>query len=264
MHPIEGEKEAVITISASQEPLSEAPPTNGVLGPRLILLDGFLLDGIPTGYLPPARAQRLLALLALRGPTPRSTVGGLLWPDAPEARAQGSLRTTLWQLGAVGVPLVAVRGDRVSLAADLPVDAEVFSRAAREILSGATGTNIDPSALLALGGELLPGWYDDWVLVERERLRQLRLHALEAAATGLCANGRYAAAIDTALEAVRLEPLRESPHHILVRVHLCEGNVVEAARHLTAFRRLLWAELGVEPSPRLLALIPRPGSVRAS
>jgi hypothetical protein len=42
--------------------------------------------------------------------------------------------------------------------------------------------------------ELLPGWYEDWLLFDRERLRRLSLHVLEHAARQLCAAGRYATA----------------------------------------------------------------------
>jgi hypothetical protein len=65
----------------------------------------------------------------------------------------------------------------------------------------------------AIRGELLPGWYDDWVMFERERLRQLQLHALETMAHRLAKEHRYADAVDVALAAVRLEPLRERHPH---------------------------------------------------
>jgi hypothetical protein len=73
------------------------------------------------------------------------------------------------------------------------------------------------------GGELLPGWYEDWVLVERKRLRQLRMHALEALAEKLTEAGRYGVAMPAAYAAVRADPVRESAHRAVVRVHLAEG-----------------------------------------
>ncbi len=104
--------------------------------------------------------------------------------------------------------------------------------------------------------ELLPGWCDDWVVFERERLRQLLMHALEVLATRLAVEGRFAAAIAASLEAVRMEPLRESAHEALITVHLAEGNVVEAVRQYQRLRLLLRSELRLEPSPRLAALVP--------
>lgn len=109
----------------------------------------------------------------------------------------------------------------------------------------------------ALGGELLPGWYDDWVLLERERLRQLRLHALEMLADKLACAGRYGEAVQAACAAVRTEPLRKSAHRAVVRVHLAEGNTVEAMRTYGAFRDMLAHELGVVPTEQMEELVSR-------
>ncbi|XUL93960.1 AfsR/SARP family transcriptional regulator [Streptomyces galilaeus] len=109
---------------------------------------------------------------------------------------------------------------------------------------------------LLRAGELLPGWDEDWVLFERERLRQLRLHALDAVAHQLLGQGMHALALEAALESVRAEPLRESAHRAVVAVHLAEYNVLEAARHYRAFRALLRDELGIEPSPALTSMLP--------
>jgi hypothetical protein len=74
-----------------------------------------------------------------------------------------------------------------------------------------------PEALACLSADLLPGWYDDWVLSEAEDWRQLRLHALEALADRLTATGRWGEAADAAGAAVRAEPLRESANAALIR-----------------------------------------------
>lgn len=115
-------------------------------------------------------------------------------------------------------------------------------------------------SLLLDGGELLPGWYDDWVIFERERLRQLRLHALEVSAQRIAARGDYARALQLVLEAAQTEPLRESAHRIVIAIHLAEGNVYEALRHYAFVRDLLLAELGIAPSEQLTAMLP--GEVR--
>jgi DNA-binding SARP family transcriptional activator len=102
---------------------------------------------------------------------------------------------------------------------------------------------------------LLPDWYDDWVLMERERHRQLSLHALEALAEKLIAVAQHGRAIGVALAAVANEPLRESAHRILIRAHLAEGNVGEAVRQYRLYRRLLRRQLGLDPSPQMEALV---------
>lgn len=87
--------------------------------------------------------------------------------------------------------------------------------------------------------------------MEQERVRQLRLHVLEALAAALSAEGRYGLAVEAALAAVQAEPLRESAHRALIAVHLREGNGYEALRQYESFRERCRRELGVPPSPRI-------------
>jgi DNA-binding SARP family transcriptional activator len=127
---------------------------------------------------------------------------------------------------------------------------------------------LNMETLSFLSADILPDWYEeDWVVLHRERYHQLRLHALEAMCDRFTAARRYGEAVEAGLAAVRAEPLRESAHRTLVRAHLAEGNRFEANRQYHNCRRLLHAELGLEPSPGLRELIaqeiPRPASVVA-
>ncbi|WP_435876791.1 AfsR/SARP family transcriptional regulator, partial [Streptomyces achromogenes] len=125
------------------------------------------------------------------------------------------------------------------------------------VASGDSPPRDGPAGAVLLGdGELLPGWDEEWVLLERERLRQLRLHALDALADGLTRQGSPALALEAALASIRIEPLRESAHRAVVAAHLSEGNVIEAVRHYRAYRQLLRDELGLEPSAQLARMIP--------
>ncbi len=108
----------------------------------------------------------------------------------------------------------------------------------------------------------LPGWHDDWVLVERERLRQLRLYALETLAARLAAAGRPGDAVAAAHFAVRGEPLRESTYRLLVRVHLAEGDVAAAVSAYRQFRTRLRDELGIDPTDQLTRLVAHLGEGR--
>ena len=112
--------------------------------------------------------------------------------------------------------------------------------------------------------DLLPGWYDDWALVERERVRQRLLHALEALSCQLARAGRCAEAVEAAMMAVTAEPLRESAQRVLIQAHLAEGNWVEGRRTFEAYRDVLDRELGVQPDPELAAMAPsaRPAPAR--
>jgi DNA-binding SARP family transcriptional activator len=102
---------------------------------------------------------------------------------------------------------------------------------------------------------LLPGCYDDWAILERERMRQRMLHALEALSRAMTACGRYGEAVEAAMIAIGVEPLRESAQRALVQAHLAESNFIEARRDFLSYRNLVRRELGVEPSRELAGLV---------
>lgn len=226
---------------------------------RLSLLDAFELtcDGVDVRL--PLSAQRLLAFLALHPrPLLRGYIAGGLWPDTSEERAHASLRSALWRLRRPGRPLTQARDGRLGLDTAVAIDVRELGELAHRVLArdGAGDTPSDAASdLIGLSGDLLPDWYDDWVLVEREHLRQLRLHALEALCNRLLAAGRYAEAAEAALAVIATDPLRESAHRGLIRVHLAEGNIGEALRQYAFFRRLSAQLLGLDPSPEMEQLI---------
>jgi DNA-binding SARP family transcriptional activator len=216
-------------------------------GVRLRLVGEFELtcsgEVLPVG---PA-TQRLLAYLALSGrAVRRSVVAGTLVLDSGETQAAARLRSALWRVPRPGgTPLVDATGDRLRLAPAVLVDY-------REAQRAAAAGRPEPDAL---GEDLLPDWDDDWVVVERERYRQARLHALE----WLCGQhrraGEYGAALHAGLLAVGSEPLRESAHRQVIETHLAEGNPAEALRQYETFRRLLRTELGLPPSGAIRGLV---------
>ncbi|MEV5886496.1 BTAD domain-containing putative transcriptional regulator [Streptomyces sp. NPDC052020] len=201
-------------------------------------------------------AQRLLALVGLRRRAARSVVAGTLWPDATEAHARGSLRTALWKLPRNDHALVQCTPETIAIADSVRVDAHALAESALDVLHARERFDNDRSLLgLMNRGDLLPGWDDDWVVPEREWLRQLRLHALDLLSERLARQGLPALALEAALASIRIEPLRESAHRAAVSAHLAEGNLNEALRHYHAFRHLVRAELGVEPSVRFTRMI---------
>ncbi|MFG3295920.1 BTAD domain-containing putative transcriptional regulator [Streptomyces sp. NPDC048179] len=222
------------------------------------LFGAFRLEGADGSVAVPASARRLLAYLGLHKRTARSVVAGTLWPDSGEEHAHGSLRTALWRLRRMRQPAVRCDGDSLYLADGVRVDVDDFTRAALRLTALTPVPDHAPPPLAVLeSGELLPGWDEEWIGPERERLRQLRLHALESLSVRLTVRGCHALALEAALRCVAIEPLRESAHCAVVAVHLAEHNVVEAVRHYEAFRRLLREELGLEPSARMSGMFPR-------
>lgn len=222
---------------------------------HLTLIGGFALqDGGAMVEVAPV-GQRLMALLALDDrPLPRSRVASQLWLDVPEERAAASLRSALWRLPQPdGTSLVTATSTHLALAARVRVDYRAATAAAARLRRPDTAeVEVSPEAFAR---DLLPGWYEDWVLVERERFRQVRLHALEALAGRLAHAGRFDDAVQAGLAAVAGEPLRESAHRRLIQVYLAEGNPGEALRHFRWCWRLLTTELGVEPSADLRRLV---------
>jgi DNA-binding SARP family transcriptional activator len=203
----------------------------------------------------PAAAQRLISFLALHEhPLQRVFVAGSLWLDSSEQHSAGSLRSTLWRLGQCG-RIVDITGSQLALSDEVGVDVRDAMACARRLVTRNVTPRDGDMSTLAATGELLPDFYDDWIVLERERFRQLRIHALECLSTWFSQNGRHAEAVEAGLAAVTGEPLRESAHRTVVAAHLAEGNVVEALRQYSIFRRLLKAELGLEPSPAMEAIV---------
>jgi DNA-binding SARP family transcriptional activator len=200
--------------------------------------------------------RRLVSLLTLHGPTSRAFVCEQLWPELPAHRAAHRLRNTLWRLDlerSVLGPraIVDVAGEGLGLAPLVAVDLYELKAAAAAVRAGQV-SGVDARIFAA---DLLPGWDDDWLLFDRERIRQLRLHALEQLSHLLLERGECALALDAALTALHADPLRESAHRAVIRVHLAEGNHAAALRTFEQCRETLDTELGVRPTRALLALM---------
>ncbi len=204
----------------------------------------------------PASSQRVLAFAALRHkPLARGYVAGHLWLDSTEQRAAASLRSALWRLHRAAGDVVWASGRELGLARWVDVDVHQATAAAHEVLSGRGPVCPELTATLTASDDVLPDWYDDWVDTERERFRQIRLHALERLCERLTGERRFGEALQAGLAALRAEPLRESAHRVMISMHVAEGNLGEAVRQYQACERLLQTELGVKPSPQASKLI---------
>lgn len=249
-----------IAVAASDASAAAAGDAQGavVCGAALQVLGAFRLrvDSMPIAL--PVHSQRVLAFLAVRGRSQRrQSVAEGLWPDVSQERCYASLRTALWRIGQASSRLVHASRDLLTLHDDVSVDVDGTWEQAHRLLSlDAVLSSADAGTSL-LEGDLLPDWDEDWVLVERERLRQLRLHALEALSRHLLREGRYSHAIQAAYAAVATEPLRESAYSALIDVHLAEGNLGEAHRELDRLTTVLWTELHARPSEALCRRVAR-------
>jgi DNA-binding SARP family transcriptional activator len=222
--------------------------------PQLDLLGGFRLRHGRTTIRVQPNVQRLLAFLAIHGrPLQRLYVAGRLWTDSSQEMANANLRTALWRLRRPDRGLVDVTAKDVSLAAGVVIDLREATSRAQRVLTGGANDG-DASALIAYG-ELLPDLYDDWIVIERERFRQLRLHALERLCEQCRDAGRFADAVEAGLAAIATEPLRESAHRVLISSYVAEGNLNEARRDYRLYCSVARKQLGIGPSPRLRGLV---------
>ena len=200
--------------------------------------------------LPPlesGRAESLLAYLVLHraAPQPRQRLAFLLWPDSTEAQARTNLRHLLHTLRRV-LPdadrYLEVTARTLRWRPDAPVwlDVAAFEDA---LARGALQEAVD-----IYSGELLQGSYDDWVLDERARLRDLLIDALERLCAALHGSGEDADAIACAERLVRVDPLREASYRLLMRLHDARGDRARALRAYHACTAALERDLGVGPS----------------
>jgi DNA-binding SARP family transcriptional activator len=233
---------------------------------RVALLGEFRLSWRAREVSLPEGAQRVVAYLALAAghATTRRSLSAALWPDASAAHARSALRSTLWRIRRVAPDLVRNDGQRLSLAPSVAVDAEELRDTMRATLDEPARSDRDALATLTDAEELLADWDDDWIQVERERMHEVRLEALEALAEDLTDRGMVGQAIEAGLAAVADEPYRESAHRVLIEAYVRKGNIAAAIAHFRRLRKILRQELGVAPSADLSARIRRLESDRST
>jgi DNA-binding SARP family transcriptional activator len=203
------------------------------------------LDGAPVA-LASTRAMSLLAYLVLqRGrPQRRDHLAFLLWPDSTEKQARTNLRHVLHTLRAAvpGVDEFLHATSRTLAWQGTWADVPAFEEALR-------GTVQDQLRAIDLyTGELLHGWYDEWLVPERDRLRRLALAALDEVVPLLEERGERDAALRYAGRALVLDPLAEATYRTLMRLYDARGDRARALRVYHECATTLQEELGVEPS----------------
>ncbi|MCC9711624.1 SARP family transcriptional regulator [Streptomyces sp. MNU76] len=203
-------------------------------------------------------AQRLLAFLGLRPDgIHRRAAAEQLWPDYPSHRAAANLRSALCQARRTWcVTLIDCVGQRLRVSPVVRVDLLRIRDSARQIVDGQAALPSDSGTLIdEFTRELLPGWPDEWLHVDRERWDQMRLYALEGLAQRLLTAQQYLPARQAALAATAIDPFRETAHRIVIEIHLSEGNVASAVQCYRQYEAYLQRELRVSPSPQMTDLL---------
>ena len=224
---------------------------------QLSLLGGFHLQ-LPSGRaasLPTQKVQALLAYLALPlgQPHPRDKLAALLWGDAPDDRARQSLRHALAALRqGVAIsdpPLLVEEARTVALSRTaVEVDVDAFERLVAagtpEALARAHAL-YQGDFLAGLGVQEAP--FEEWLVTQRERLRELAAEALSRLLAHQIAAGLLEAAIQSAVRLLGLDPTLEPVHRTLMRLYGRQGRRGAALRQYQRCVTALQHELGVEP-----------------
>jgi DNA-binding SARP family transcriptional activator len=223
---------------------------------RLLGRFEFCIDGVE---LPPMGSGRVGAVLAhllvyRESPQLRQRVAATLWPDSPEGQARTNLRHVLHSIRS-HLPTadcyleVTPRTVRWRLDAPCRLDVAEFEQLLDQ--HGAAGGGRRQALRAAVetyAGDLLEDFPDEWLLVERERLRRRYLDALSELA-GLCeVDGEVAEAISCIERLVAVDPLREQAYRQLMRLHDARGDRAQAIRAYHVCSTVLERELGAEPS----------------
>ena len=191
----------------------------------------------------------LLTYLALEGPTGRSRLAGLLWPEHPEATARNNLVHVLRRLErACGAPLVHGH-DRLALASNGLVDAAPLLQAA-----SAPHPDVPDGPLLQDRRFPDSPEFEEWLEVQRERLDTLRARLLTHAAQQLEDAGQYADALIVTRRLLALDAASEDAHRRRMRLHYLTGDIDAALAAYDACVRALRDELHTEPLAETHAL----------
>jgi DNA-binding SARP family transcriptional activator len=229
------------------------------------LLGGVLLlsEDTPVLTINSPKLQSLLAYLVLHhnAPQDRSHLAFLMWPDSTEERAHSSLRKLLHQLRQALPDIDSfLYADRQSLywqpaaEANWTLDVQDFEEQLAQAEQAEQRKDMTlmrhalAHAVSLYRGDLLPSCYDEWILPERDRLRQLFFSAAERLLALLEEERDYDAAIQVAQQLLRLDSLHEAIYRQLMRLHALRGDRAAALRVYHTCAQVLERELGTEPA----------------
>jgi predicted ATPase/DNA-binding SARP family transcriptional activator len=220
----------------------------GMLEVRLLGQFDVRLGG-QVAEIPSRPAQSLFAYLILNPGIAhrRERLAGLLWPDSTESNARGYLRHALWRIRrALGDAYLLV--DNISISYDLAseywLDVSLLERPANR------GAPVEQlcEEVSVYRGELLPGFYDDWIVPERERLWSVFDHKMDILLASLIDERRWREALEWGERWIALGHAPEPAYRALMVAHNGLGNRAGVAMAYDRCVEALQNEVGVEPS----------------
>lgn len=223
--------------------------------------NGQVLDGFDA-----RKVQELFCYLLLHRDhsLPRETLAGLLWPDTTTLQSKKNLRQALWQLQSALGPQTEAVNRRILLVepewvqlnseADFWLDVVVFEKTFN-LLHKLPEQELDAQRVQTLQetaqlyqGPLLEGWYQDWCLLERERLQTMYLAMLDKLMSYSEACHDYETSLLYAMRIMCYDRARERTHRRMMRLHYLLGDRAEALRQYERCALALEEELGINPS----------------
>mgnify|MGYP005842827205 CR=1 FL=1 len=243
----------------------EAPPLELLLlGPLKISIAGRPVLGLAS-----LKAKALLANLAVeRRPVPRGTLAGLLWSDLPEEDARRNLRVEISRLRRLLDPYLHFTHQEGMLKPGALSQVDVYKL--ESLLAAVQGSSVPvPLKELTqvirlyradfLSGLQLRGapLFEEWLMLERERLRQATLTLLDRLVETAIQQGDWENGLLAARKSISIDSWREQSHRQLITLLALSGDRSAALAQFEATRRLLVQELGIEPGSETLALYQR-------
>ncbi len=232
----------------------------------------FLFGGVRIVHTPEAADTRLTrSLQALLGylllqcdrSHARDVLAGTFWGNQSQLQARKCLSTALWRLRSVlepeGIPngtyLVATSNGEIGFnpQSDYWLDVNIFEKQVNQVirvpLVELQASHIEQleKGLQLYRGDFMEGFYQDWALLERERLRHLYLRGLECLMLYYAQQGAYQQSLDYGRMILQYDSLREEIHRAVMRFHLALGQRALAARQYETCRDILATELGISP-----------------
>lgn len=218
------------------------------------------------------KAEALFVYLAcVRRPVSRMALATLLWDDLPQDRALGNLSVLLNSLRKQVEPFLVISRNEIAFQTESPhwLDVTQFENRITAVrqqlqrntpLTRTTATQLTEAAHL-YKGEFLAGFaakeaagFDEWLFLERERLGQLAITAVERLVSYSLERQEYRTGIEQASRLLQLDPLREEGHRQMMRLLAANNQRHAALEQFETCRRILREELGVEPDRQTVAL----------
>lgn len=196
-----------------------------------------------------------MAALAVTGASSRAYLAGLLWPESSEARAMASLRVALCRVAKAIPGLLVAEGTTLSLSHEVDIDLRRAKQLISRVLHGEIVVASAGCVASLRTGELLPGWYEDFILEEQRVLRVQKIQCMKRLADDAVKNARHDVAVLAARAALELEPYDDQALRLLIHAERDLGNHSGALRIYREYAMMLRVELGSAPSREIQSLI---------